>query len=271
METGALVRGSAAAALLLLVAGCSTPVAVGLDEDDANRIVVSLDQASIDAQKEAEPGSEGKFRVVVPRDDAARALSTMRDEQLPRPRPAGVLDAVNKSALVPSQAQEHAELVAGMAGDLERSLEQVDGVLSARVHLNVPATDPLQAAGSAAPRATASVLFFHRGSSPPLTQDAVQRLVAGGVPGLSPADVAVVAVSRPAPPSGGAGASSSLAHVGPIAVARGSLHALQIGLALLVALVALFAGATLALYTRLVRLRDAAAVASPAGASPPRT
>lgn len=253
-------------AAFLLLAGlglcaCSTPVAVGLDEDDANRIVVALDRASIDATKEADPGGDGKFRVSVTRDDAARALTTMRDEELPRPRPAGVLDAVNKGALVPSQAQEHAQLVAGMAGDLERSLEQVDGVLAARVHLNVPTPDPLREGPAA--KATASVLFFHRGSTPPLTTDAVQRLVAGGVPSLAPQDVAVVAVSRAAPPSASGGAvGASIAHVGPIAVARGSLRLLQAALGVLVLLLAAFAAATLVLYARLVRAREAAAAAT---------
>jgi hypothetical protein len=43
--------------------------------------------------------------------------------------------------------------------------------------------------------------------------------------------------------------------VGPIAVARGSVRPLQIGLASLVLLVAVLAGATLALYARLAKLR----------------
>ncbi len=73
----------------LLCAGCAVPVAAGLDEGEANRIVVALDHVSIDATKESDPLTEGKLRVVVPREDVARALSTMRNEELPRPRPAG--------------------------------------------------------------------------------------------------------------------------------------------------------------------------------------
>src|SRR5258706_11510911 len=126
------------------LSACSVPVPAGLEETDANRIVGALDKAAIDAVKEVDPSVEGRFRVLVPRDDAARALGAMRDEELPRPRPAGVLDAMDKGALVPSRTAEHAQMVAGIAGDLERTLMGVDGILAARVHLNLPAPDPLR-------------------------------------------------------------------------------------------------------------------------------
>jgi type III secretion protein J len=237
-------------ALYLSVVGCAVPVATGLDEADANRIVLALDKSGVDSSKDVDPATEGKFRVTVARDDAAHALAAMREEELPRPRARGLLDGVDKSALVPSQSMEHAQLVAGMAGELQRTLEGVDGVLAARVHLNVAAPEPLR--DGPRPKATASVLLEHRGATPPLATDAVQRLVAGGVPGLAPADVAVVTLPRAARP---APRESALAHVGPIAVARGSMRPLQAGLAGLVVLVAALAAVCLALYTRLTKLR----------------
>jgi len=236
--------------VVLLVAGCAVPVAGALDDAEANRVVVALDHASVDATKEADPTAEGKWRVSVPRDDAARALSVLRDEELPRSAPVGVLDAMGKGSLVPSEAAEHAQLVAGIAGDLERSLEGVEGVLSARVHLSVPPPNPLR--DIPPPRGTASVLLEHRGSTPPISADSVQRLVAGGVAGMVATDVTVVMVSRSAP----AGMSAaSLGHVGPIAVARASLRELQAALGILVALVAILAGIALLLLSRLNRAR----------------
>ena len=59
---------SLALVALVALAGCTVPVAAGLDEVDANRIVVALDHASVDAVKESDPVVEGKFRVVVARD-----------------------------------------------------------------------------------------------------------------------------------------------------------------------------------------------------------
>jgi len=243
-----------ASALAISVAACAVPLAAGLDDNEANRVLVALDRASIDATKEPDPAAEGKWRVEVARDDVPRALSVMHEEELPRRDPPGVLEAIGKGALVPSEVAEHAQLVAGMAGDLERSLERIDGVLSARVHLNVPAPSPLR--DVAPPRGTASVLIEHRGAIPPVSADAVQRLVAGGIAGLLPTDVVVVMLARPAIPGAGA---TGLAHVGPIAVARASMRQLQAALAALVALVAVLAAAMLVLYSRLSRARAALA------------
>jgi type III secretion protein J len=237
-----------------LLLACSVPVAGGLDDAEANRVFVALDRASIDASKEPDPGSDGKWRVTVGRDDVPHALSVMQKEGLPRHDPPGVLEALGKGSLVPSEAAEHAQLVAGIAGDLERSLEGIDGILSARVHLNVPAPSPLR--DTAPPRGTAAVLLEHRGATPPISADSVQRLVAGGVAGLMSTDVAVVMLSRAAP---AASEGRDLAHVGPIAVARASMRQLQAALIALVAVVALLAGMTLVLYSRLSRARSALA------------
>lgn len=236
--------------LLLGVAACAVPIEGALDDSEANRVFVALDRAGIDASKEPDPAVEGKWRVSVAEADVSRALTVMRDEDLPRHETPGVLESVGKGTLVPSEAAEHAQLIAAIASDLERSLQGIDGVLRARVHLNVPAASALR--DLAPPRGTASVLLEHRGAIAPISADSVQRLVAGGVTGLLTTDVVVVMVPRaPAPSRGG----SELAHVGPIAVARASVQRLQAALVALVALVALLAAATLVLYSRLSRAR----------------
>jgi type III secretion protein J len=234
---------------VFVLAACMVPVAGGLDEGEANRIVTALDRAGIEATKEGDPAVEGKFRVTVVKDEAQRAILTMQSEDLPRVRSPGVLDAVDKGALVPSAAQEQAQLTVGTAGDLERTLEGVDGILTARVHLNVPPSDPLS--GAPPPKTTASVLLEYRGATPPLTEASVARVVAGGVRGLAPADVAVVMIGRPAPPYS---PGTDMGHVGPIAVAHASMRLLQISLGALVALVGALGIATLVLFSRVRRL-----------------
>ncbi|HEX4447777.1 MAG TPA: hypothetical protein VH044_13605 [Polyangiaceae bacterium] len=249
----ATLRSSLLLPASALLVACAVPVAGGLDDGEANQVFVALDHASIDATKEPDTAgaSEGKWRVTVARDDLPRALSVMREEDLPRRDPPGVIDAVGKGSLVPSEAAEHAQLVAGIAGELERSLQGIDGVLEARVHLNVPTPNPLRDEPVA--RGSAGVLIEHRGATPPLSADSVQRLVAGGVAGLGPGDVVVVMVPRASAVAleGGGG----LAHVGPIAVARASMRQLQAALVALVGLVAALAAATLLLYSRLARAR----------------
>lgn len=254
------------AALVACVAACTVPVAGGLDDGEANRVFVALDRSSVEASKEPDPTADGKWRVTVTRDELPRALAVLRSEDLPRSDPPTVIESIGKGALVPSELAEHAQLVAGMAGELERSLEGIEGILRARVHLNVPAPSPLRPSSFAAgigadqPLGSASVLIEHRGAIPPISADAVQRLVAGGVPGLLPTDVAVVMVAQSGPAALGGDAPQAFGAPGPLA-SLGARHAasreLRAALVTLVAMVAVLACLTLVLYTRLSRLRGA--------------
>jgi type III secretion protein J len=208
------VRGTfSTLAALVVASACTVPVVADVDDGEANRIVAALSGSGILADKAAEPGGTGRFRIEVPRDDATRAMSVLSEEGLPAERTRGVLDALGEHALVPSRTAEHERLLAGIAGDLERTFNGVDGVLSARVHLAVPRPDPLS---SEAPvPATASVLIRHRGGHTPLGEADVRRFVSGAVPGLLPERVSVVdlAVPLPAP-------RNDLVRVGPASMTR---------------------------------------------------
>jgi len=199
------------------------PVAGGLEEDQANRIVLALDRAGVGSEKETDPATEGRYRVVVERDEAPRAITAMRAEDLPSPSSPGLLDSMGKGALLPSRLAEHAQFLAGLSGELERTLLAIDGMLSARVHVSLPAADPLREGPRA--KATASVLLQHRGATPPIDAHEVKRIVAGAAPGLAADDVAVVMVPRT---SAAAAADRALSRLGPITATRGSVTLLRI-------------------------------------------
>ncbi|MEZ4223755.1 MAG: hypothetical protein R3B13_22595 [Polyangiaceae bacterium] len=203
--------------------GCSVPISSGLEETDANRVVVALEKSGIGSDKETDPAVEGRFRVVVARDDASAAATVLSQEGLPPPAAPGVLDSLGDSSLVPSRTAEHAKLVQGTAGELERSLRAVDGILSARVHLAVPSKGPLGDEQTTLP--TASVLVRHRGATPPLAPAEVQRLVAGAIPGMEAKNVNVVLAPVPDP---GRPPERELARFGPVTVTRSSLLSLRI-------------------------------------------
>jgi type III secretion protein J len=234
--------------------GCTVPVANSLDEAEANHVVVALDRAGVGGDKEPDPTSEGRFRVVVEKDDAPRAIAALREEDLPARATPGLLESLGKGQLIPSQLAEHAQLTAGLAGELERTLQDVDGVLSARVHLSLPAPDPL--AEGPRPKASASVLLKHRGSTPPIDADAIKRLVTGAAPGLSPADVAVVMIPRPAASQV---PDRVLSRLGPIWATRGSVTLLRIAVATTVAVDLALVFCVLSLWSRLRRARSAPA------------
>lgn len=242
-----------AIAASIALAGCTAPVAHALEEAEANRVLVALDRAGIGGEKEEDPAAEGHFRVIVERDEAPRALSVLREEDLPGDRATGMLDALGKGSLIPSQLAERAHFVTGLSGELERTLSAIDGVLSARVHLSLPENEPLREGPRV--KATASVLLKHRGSTAPIDAQEVKRLVAGAAPGLALDDVAVVMMPRTTPPMA---AERGLARLGPITATRGSVGLLRgVGAAVVGVNIVLLA-AVLALWSRVRKLRSAA-------------
>jgi type III secretion protein J len=248
---------TSATRLVLLLTGlgvlaCTTSVAGNLPESEANRAVVALEAHGLSAEKERDPEAEGRFRVNVGSDEAAAAAGVLDQEALPGRENHGILQSLGGGSLVPSRLAEHARLLSGISGELEQSLEAVDGVVSARVHLASPERGPLDDEQPTKP--SASVLLRHRGPSSPLAESDVQRLVAGAVPGLAPADVSVV--SSPAPASA-RHVEKELRRVGPITVTRASISPLRYvaGGAVLLDLALL--GAVLMLWTKVRRTEDA--------------
>jgi len=206
-----------------LLVGCSVPIAAGLDESDANHAVVALEKSGVAADKDRDPETEGHWRISVARDDASSAAAILSAESLPPAASPGLLETLGQGSIVPSRTSEQAKFVAGIAGELERSLRSLDGVVSVRVHLAIPVPDAL--ASDALPGApSASVLLRHRGSAPPIAINDIQRLVAGAVPGLGPAQVSVVASPVPAPARL---AERELARFGPVTVTRASVFPLR--------------------------------------------
>jgi type III secretion protein J len=249
-------------ALILLASACSVPIAADLGEADANQVVVALEENGVAAKKQVDPSTEGRWQVVVARDDASSAARVLKHEELPPPGSPRLLEALGKGSIVPSRTSEHARLVAGTAGELERSLHGIDGILAARVHLALPHADPLAMQQQHAP--SASVLLRHRGASCPLSGDDVKRLVAGAVAGLSAERVSVVttpvAALQPRP-------ERQLAHFGPITVARSSMPALRALVGAAVGLNVLLIAVLLLVWSRMRRTRGSPDQADPSAAA----
>lgn len=190
------------------LAGCGDePLLHDLAEREANQVLVALDEGGIAAVKARSEGSEAGWTVAVPRGEGARAQRLLQARQLPRPRPAGLGEVFGQAGVVPTPVEEHARWLHALAGELAASVEALDGVVEARVHLGLPAEDPLRP--GARPAARAAVLVKCR----PAACDALRALegglralVAGAADGLSPEQVAVVIApgvepATPAPPA----------------------------------------------------------------------
>lgn len=215
--------------LVVVLAGCDAVVENALTESQADEVVVALHTRGIGATKRAAEGvsNEGKYNVIVGSGDVGEALSVLHAAGLPRQIDPGLNDVFGTSGLVPTATEERARFLAALSGELSSTIERIDGVLDARVHLAIPDKRALLL-DEAPSTPKASVLVKHRSGT--VNAETIQRLVAGAVEDMAPDDVAVVSVPTKVTPV----ASAGLVRVGPVSVTRGServLKAILVGIA----------------------------------------
>lgn len=213
---------------LALVAACSEPIYHGLPERDANEMVVVLEQHGIDATKERDPSADDAWLIEVPPAQTGEAWRLLQTEGLPRRQVTGFDQFYPSGGLVPTENEERVLLQFSTAQELTRSLLKIDGVVDAQVNLVLPEKPKVQLESTHIEPPRASVLIKHQATidEPPVSREAVSRLVSGGVEALAQQNVDVIFTraersSRPL-------AESTLSSVGPIGVAPESETALQI-------------------------------------------
>ncbi len=172
-----------------------------LDEPQANQVLVALGEAGLPARVQQEGSEDGSFAVAVRPSDAAAARSLLSARDLPRTRSPGFSELFGSPGLVPTPLEEHARYLHALSGELARTLEALDGVVGARVHLALPVPDPLRPDARGPPRA--SVLLKCRPDARARLEgqaDGLRRIVAGAADGLDSASVAVLLTEAAASP-----------------------------------------------------------------------
>jgi len=171
--------------LLLSFSACREQIIHNVSEYEANRLLSSLQEMSIDAAKEK--NADGSWIISVPSDDALRAIKFVSDSRMVR-EPLTAL--ASKSSLVMSRDEQRFAYERGLSREIETTLLSVPGVLEARVHLNIPSTDPLLERRSDNQKGSASVLLLIEAQRLVKRED-IATLVSGAS-GISLAAVSVV-------------------------------------------------------------------------------
>lgn len=172
----------------------------GLDEKEANEILVFLSNKGIDAvkvQAKAEGSGGAKavmWNISVEASQSNEAMALLNQVGLPRRRGQNLLGIFSNVGLVPSGMQEKIRYQAGLAEQIASTIRKIDGVLDADVQISFPDEDPLNP-GAAKQKITASVYVKHSGvlddPNAHLTTR-IKRLVAGSVNGLEYDNVTVI-------------------------------------------------------------------------------
>ena len=173
----------------------------GLDEKEANEILVFLSTKGIDANKiqaATEGGAGGgkgvMWNISVESSQANEAMALLNQVGLPRRRGQNLLGIFSNVGLVPSGMQEKVRFQAGLAEQIASTIRKIDGVLDADVQISFPDEDPLNP-GAPKQKITASVYIKHSGVLDDPNAHLIpriKRLVAGSVNGLEYDNVTVI-------------------------------------------------------------------------------
>lgn len=174
----------------------------GLDEREANEILVFLAGKGIDATKVQSTGGGGGgggpklvlWDISVDNDQALEAMSFLNQAGLPRRRSQNLLNIFTGAGLVPSEMEQKIRYQSGLAEQIASTIRKIDGILDAEVQVSFPPEDPLNPTAPKQP-ITASVYVKHNGvledpNAHLVTK--IKRLVAASVPGLDYDNVTVI-------------------------------------------------------------------------------
>lgn len=188
--------------LMSLLTSCEGKKTIvnGLDEKEANEILVFLSTKGIDANKiqaASDAGGGGKavlWNISVDNSRASEAMALLNQVGLPRRRGQNLLGLFSNVGLVPTGMQDKIRYQAGLAEQIGSTIRKIDGVLDADVQISFPDEDPLNP-GAPKQKITASVYVKHSGvlDDPNAhLSTRIRRLVAGSVPGLDFDNVSII-------------------------------------------------------------------------------
>ncbi|WP_407185405.1 type III secretion system inner membrane ring lipoprotein SctJ [Bradyrhizobium centrosematis] len=175
---------------LISLIGCKADLYTKIQEREANEMLALLLGKGVDAVRVV--AKDGTSTIQVEDKQLAYSIDLLNVEGLPRQTFKNLGEVFKGSGLVASPIEERARYVYALSEELSRTISDIDGVLSARVHVVLPKNDLLR---QDATPSSASV-FIRHGSSAKLSAllPQIKMLVANSIEGLSYDKVAVVFV-----------------------------------------------------------------------------
>ena len=174
---------------LLLLAGCKVELYSNLTEQEANQVIATLINAGISVEKSS---SRDGITVTVEESSFAEAVDILDKLGLPAHKFKSIGDVFQKSGIVSSPTEERARYIYALNQELGNTVSEIDGVLSARVHVVLPESDIL---GRQFKPSSASVFVRHVDGVPvEKFTPHIKMLVANSIEGLVYDKVSVVTI-----------------------------------------------------------------------------
>lgn len=173
--------------LCSLLAACKVQLYSGLSQKDANEMLAVLLRAGVDAETVV---VKDDVSIRVEQSQMDRAIELLNARGLPRPKSATLGEVFKQEGLISSPLEQRARFIYAMSEELSRTLSQLDGVISSRVHIVIPERRP----NDTATTPPSAAIFIKYQDDYDLTSyvPQIKQLVANAVEGLSYDKVSVV-------------------------------------------------------------------------------
>lgn len=121
---------------VLVLQACKVELYSGLDERQANQMISELMKHGIQAKRYAM--KDGKLAVSVDENLFSTAVQILEASDLPEAKFVSLGEVFKGNGLVASPIQEKAQLIYAMSQELSNTVSKVDGIRTARVHVDIP-------------------------------------------------------------------------------------------------------------------------------------
>lgn len=183
--------------LLVALSGCKVDLYTQLQEREANEMLALLIDNGVAATRVA--AKDGTSTIQVDEKLLAFSINLLNGKGLPRQSFKNLGEIFDGSGLIASPTEERARYVYALSEELSRTISDIDGVFSVRVHVVLPHTDLLRAGATPS---SASVFIRHDAKANlSVLLPKIKMLVADSIEGLSydKVEVVLVPVERFAP------------------------------------------------------------------------
>ncbi len=170
-----------------MIAGCGSETLYSdLSEREANEMLAVLLSEGIDARK---VGYGDTLEVQTSRRDLPAAIRLLSEHGYPREKFQSLGDVFQREGFVSSPTEERARLLYALSQELARTISNIDGVVTARVHLAIPER---RALSETTGPSSASIFIKYRPGAAVADQAAsIKALVVNSIEGLPYENVTV--------------------------------------------------------------------------------
>lgn len=170
--------------------GCKADLYTKLQEREANEMVALLLSNGFDAGRSQ--SKDGTSAVVVEQSQFARAVDLLKANGYPRQTFTNIGEVFKGGGLIASPTEERARYVYALSEELSKTISEIEGVLSARIHVVLPKNDLLRQ--DATPSSASVFIRYDSRTQVKALLQQIKMLVANSIEGLSYEKVSVVLV-----------------------------------------------------------------------------